>query len=106
FRDASVFNSQWAPGWNSNQSIFKFQTKVGGPLKQASQGERLLGYRTADTGGGIDGKAWYEIGNRSKVDKQGFEMFPLYHLFGSEELSAQSEAIQARATNAYVALNP
>ena len=38
--------------------------------------------------------------------RQNFAVFPLYHLFGSEELTARSEAIQARATGAYVAINP
>src|SRR5690606_22596668 len=31
---------------------------------------------------------------------------PLFHLFGSEELTARSSAIGERATAAYVALNP
>src|SRR5690606_22137997 len=41
-KDASVFSSPWAPGWNSNQALFKFETTVGGPLKQASNGEHLI----------------------------------------------------------------
>jgi len=34
-----------------------------------------------------------------------FEVFPLYHLFGSEELTANTEAIKAKATSAYIAIN-
>lgn len=95
-KEASVFNTPWAPGWNSNQSVFKFQDEVAGHLKQGSVGERLLddsvngnqrGYLPLDFSGQPN---W----------------FPLYHLFGSEELSARSQAIQARATSAYVSLNP
>src|SRR5690606_32717815 len=49
-RDASVFSNPWAPGWNSNQSVFKFQTHTGGPLRQASEGERLLDGNTVAKG--------------------------------------------------------
>ena len=97
-KDASVFTSPWAPGWNSNQALFKFETVVGGPLKQASGGEHLVIASASN-------KSWY----RSEVaatSGEGYRVVPLYHLFGSEELSARSEAIQAKATSAYVALNP
>ena len=32
----------WAPGWNSNQSLHKFQTEPGGPLQGGTAGVRLL----------------------------------------------------------------
>src|SRR5688572_32799412 len=96
--DSTVFSSPWAPGWNSNQSVFKFQSKAGGPLNQASHGERLL-----DNAGAS--RTWYPANIQNAVT-QDFAVFPIYQLFGSEELTARSEAIQARATGAYVALNP
>ena len=92
--DATIFNSPWAPGWNSNQALFKFQKHTGAELSQAGHGELWF-----------DGSAWYAA-TVTKATLQGFAMFPLYHLFGSEELTAKSDAIQARATAAYVALNP
>tara|TARA_R110000824_G_scaffold288508_3_gene476735 strand:- start:53847 stop:56558 length:2712 start_codon:yes stop_codon:yes gene_type:complete len=96
-KDAAVFNSPWAPGWNSNQSLFKFQEFAGGPLKQGSHGQRLLHNSSTE-------KSWF---NTSAAEKSaaGFEVFPLYHLFGSEELSAYTPAIQEKATSAYIALN-
>ncbi|MEY4643078.1 MAG: dehydrogenase subunit [Pseudomonadota bacterium] len=97
-KNAAVFSNPWAPGWNSNQSVFKFQTHTGGPLQQASEGERLLD-------GGPAGKSWYPA-NVQKAAAQGFTPFPLYHLFGSDELTARADAIQTKATGAYVALNP
>ena len=97
-KDATIFNSPWAPGWNSNQSVFKFQKTAGGELRQGGQGERLFDENTG-------AKAWYPAAV-SKTSINGFAMFPLYHLFGSEELTAHSDAIQAKATGAYVALNP
>ncbi|WP_082866742.1 NADH-quinone oxidoreductase subunit NuoG [Pseudohongiella nitratireducens] len=95
-KEARVFNTPWAPGWNSNQSVFKFQDEVGGHLKQSSIGVRLLDKRNSAEEGG------YIALDSSEKNTA----FPLYHLFGSEELSAQSQAIQARATSAYVAMNP
>ena len=97
-KDAAVLNSPWAPGWNSNQSLFKFQEFAGGPLKQASNGQRLLSNNSAE-------KTWYEAGN-SDDTSEGYKVFPLYHLFGSEELSAYTPAIQEKATSAYVSLSP
>ncbi|MDR0780601.1 MAG: molybdopterin-dependent oxidoreductase, partial [Pseudomonadales bacterium] len=97
-KDAAVFSSPWAPGWNSNQSLFKFETAVGGPLRSASHGELLIAAKT-------NTKAWYASGVRG-ASGAGYRVVPLYHLFGSEELTARSEAIQAKATSAYVALNP
>ena len=97
-KDSAVFSSPWAPGWNSNQSLFKFQKHTGAALNQASLGERLLG--TTATA-----QSWFPA-TVHKAAGQGFALFPLYHLFGSEELTARSEAIQAKATAAYVALNP
>jgi NADH-quinone oxidoreductase subunit G len=97
-KDATVFSSPWAPGWNSNQSVFKFQKSAGGELKQGTHGERLLDAPALQ-------KSWYTAAVQ-KAAVNGFAMFPLYHLFGSEELTARSEAIQARSTGAYVALNP
>jgi NADH-quinone oxidoreductase subunit G len=92
-----VFNSPWAPGWNSNQALFKFQDHTGGPLHGATHGERLLASG--------DKREFYPA-ETGKTGGNGYSVFPLYHLFGSEELSARSEAIQSRATSAYIALNP
>ncbi len=96
--DSTVFNSPWAPGWNSNQSVFKFQEYAGGPLKQGNHGHRLLSNAASE-------KSWYKPAAVS-VSGEGFRTFPLYHLFGSEELSAFTPAIQEKATSAYIALNP
>ncbi|MES2605532.1 MAG: hypothetical protein V4603_11385, partial [Pseudomonadota bacterium] len=97
-KDATIFSSPWAPGWNSNQSVFKFQKTAGGELTQGGNGELLLDAFTGT-------KTFYPA-TTAKAAINGFAMFPIYHLFGSEELTARSEAIQAKATAAYVALNP
>jgi len=96
-RDATVFNTAWAGGWNSNQSVFKFQSHTGAALKQATNGHCLVENSVTE-------KTWSEVMDAEKVTGD-FEVFPLYHLFGSEELTANTEAIKAKATSAYIAIN-
>jgi NADH-quinone oxidoreductase subunit G len=97
-RDATVLASSWAPQWNSNQSISKFQEEVNGELKQGNPGICLFDkdskageYFTVDTV------------NTSKVD--GFDVLPAFQIFGSEELSARSKPVQQRMTAAYGAIS-
>ena len=96
-RDATVFNTAWAGGWNSNKSVFKFQSNNGAALKQATNGHCLVENSVTE-------KTWSEVMDAEKVTGD-FEVFPLYHLFGSEELTANTEAIKAKATSAYIAIN-
>ena len=39
---ASLTPFVWSPGWNSNQSLQKFQSEVDGPLKGGSSGVRII----------------------------------------------------------------
>jgi NADH-quinone oxidoreductase subunit G len=97
-KDASVLGSAWSPAWNSNQSISKFQEEINGELKQAHVGELLIernetgSYLTVtETSGDVGGNLQVAIA---------------YQIFGSDELSAKSNTIQQRMTDAYVALSP
>lgn len=96
-RDSTVFNTAWSGGWNSNQSVFKFQSHTGGPLKQAGHGIRLIENNVSEK--------TYNPYEKSSAEKGEYQVFPIYHLFGSEELSANTPAIQEKATAGYVALN-
>ena len=99
-KDASILGSAWAPSWNSNQSISKFQEEVNGELKQGHTGTLLLTAKT-ETG------AFFppEVGEID-VDSDQLALSLAFHIFGSEELSARSPSIQKRMTDAYVALAP
>lgn len=86
----------WAPGWNSPQSWNKFQDEVGGQLRAGDPGVRLL-----------EGRAELNyFGTVPAAFKAGSELraLPLYHIFGSEELSAAAEPVQERIPQPYVAL--
>ncbi|MEJ2750675.1 MAG: molybdopterin-dependent oxidoreductase, partial [Anaerolineae bacterium] len=97
---AALVNRYWAPGWNSVQSLNRFQEEIGGPLRGNSEGVRLF---TAVAGD----HAYFEtIPLAFGVEDDVWRVLPIYHIFGSEELSAQSPAIAARSPQPYLALNP
>jgi NADH-quinone oxidoreductase subunit G len=91
----------WAPGWNSVQSVNKFQSEIAGPLRGGDPGVRLI--EPASTPGEAHGGA----------APQAFEprtgawlLVPLYHIFGSEELSALSPGVRELTPEPYLALHP
>lgn len=90
----------WAPGWNSIQSVNKFQSEINGALRGGDPGVRLI-----ETPQG--GSALYFSGPQKPFQPRGDEwlLVPLYHVFGSEELSSQSPAIAELAPKPYVALS-
>ena len=88
----------WSPGWNSNQSIHKFQSEVGGPLRGGGGGVRLLdNWRSeapraaAAIAGGIP--AGHHL------------LIPRHQTFGSDELSMQVDSIREVAGPARIYLN-
>ena len=97
---AALIPRYWAPGWNSVQALNKFQQEVGGPLHGGDPGMRLV---EPDSSSGAD--YFKQIPDPFTPDSS-FLAIPLYHIFGSEELSVLSPAIADRAPKPYVALNP
>ena len=74
----------WYPGWNSVQSINKFQIEVGGALHGGNPGKRLIEP--------VEGGEWKtEIGERRAESSEPEISQP--DIFGSEELSALAPAI-------------
>jgi NADH-quinone oxidoreductase subunit G len=90
----------WSPGWNSVQSINKYQQEVGGPLRGGDPGIRC--FEPAP-----NGKVNYFTSEPEFFAswKGHLLMVPLHHIFGSEELSARSPSIGERSPNAYVMIN-
>ncbi|MDP6535597.1 MAG: NADH-quinone oxidoreductase subunit NuoG [Gammaproteobacteria bacterium] len=98
--NARVLGAAWAPGWNSNQAISKFQDEINGELKQAHTGSLLI-ERTESVSSFYAPEA---AGQEST--KGALQVAPAYQIFGSDELSARSHAIQQRMTDAYVGISP
>ncbi len=90
----------WTPGWNSVQAINKYQIEVGGPLHGGNPGERL-----------IEPKEATELDFSTNIPplfspvQNEYCGLPLYHIYGSDELSAQSPAVMERIPLPYIALN-
>jgi NADH-quinone oxidoreductase subunit G len=91
----------WAPGWNSIQSINKFQAEIGGPLQGGDPGVRLFESR-------LDAPRSYfaSIPSASRPRSDAWRLVSSYHLFGSEELSRHAPGIAELAPHPYVAMNP
>jgi len=85
----------WAPGWNSPQAWNKFQDEVGGHLRAGDPGKRL-----------IEPKGTLPYASTNINATNGLTVAPLYHMFGSDEMSARSEVCESRIEAAYIALNP
>ena len=90
----------WAPGWNSIQSLNRFQEEVAGPLRGGDPGLRLLA--------GTDGEAGFFTEVPAAFARRDGEwlVVPLHHVFGSEELSVLAPGIAELVPEPYVALHP
>lgn len=101
----------WSPGWNSAQAINKFQAEIAGPLRDGDPGIRLFdasegleGFQVDEVDGAIP-DYFSNLPSAFIPNEDQWLALPLYHIFGSEELSAQGTAIASRIPKPYVAMN-
>jgi NADH-quinone oxidoreductase subunit G len=94
----------WQPGWNSNQAVFKYQEEVSGALTGGDPGVRLITGRDANADEQSPFAPSQALPGGEAGD--GFRVLPLWHIFGSDELSMRSPPIVERAADPYVVLNP
>jgi NADH-quinone oxidoreductase subunit G len=99
-RPSALIPYAWAPGWNSPQSWNKFQDEVGGHLRGGDPGIRLIEPAGA--------AAAYEchVPEPFAARAGEWQVVPLAHIFGSEELSARAAPLASLIPGAYVALHP
>jgi NADH-quinone oxidoreductase subunit G len=90
----------WAPGWNSVQSVNKFQAEVSGPLCGGDPGVRLV-----EPGGG-EGRYFDEAPKNLALPEGALIVVASHHVFGSEELSMHAPGIRELAPRASCALSP
>ncbi|HET8610972.1 MAG TPA: NADH-quinone oxidoreductase subunit NuoG [Burkholderiales bacterium] len=98
---AALIPRFWAPGWNSVQSLNKFQQEVGGPLAGGDPGVRLI-----EPGDGTQGGYFGDMPAAFEAHFGEWLLLPLHQIFGSEEMSAWSPAIMQRIPARFVALHP
>jgi NADH-quinone oxidoreductase subunit G len=98
---ASMRPHIWSPGWNSNQAIVKFQN-VGEDADEVVQGVRMIVPAEAPA----DLKVRHTSVPAKAQDQAGsLRLVPGYHLFGSEELSACSDAIAQLVPGPHISVN-
>jgi len=97
---AAIMSSFWMPGWNSAQSITRFQEEVNGPLEGGDPGVRLIEPMP-------DMEMPYYTPSLAQSERgNALLAMPIYHIFGSEELSALAPAVAEMAPKPYVMLHP
>lgn len=89
----------WSPGWNSVQSTNKYQSEVGGSLRGGDPGIRLI------TQNGEKPVEYFKFTAPVNIPKGAFQIVPLYHIFGSEPLSAGAEAVSHRVPALYIGVS-
>ena len=89
----------WSPGWNSNQSVFKFQQEVAGKLAGDDPGLRLIESNSVPL------KYFDVSASLSSRENGSFEVIPLHLVFGSDEMSNQSWPIRTRIPGPFVLLS-
>ena len=90
----------WSPGWNSAQSTNKYQEEIGGSLRGGDPGICLIKPQ------GSGSFYFTDIPKAFNRKQDEFQIVPLHHIFGSEELSSRSPGVAERSPKPYLLMNP
>jgi len=96
----ALISRYWAPHWNSVQSLNKFQSEVGGPLRGGDPGRRLIEPAKVHEIAYLDA-----IPAAFSPQDGKWLVVPQVHIFGSEELSVLTPAIAELAPEPCLAMN-
>jgi NADH-quinone oxidoreductase subunit G len=90
----------WSPGWNSVQSVTKFQKEPGGALKDGDPGVPLFKEKP-----GTMPIFFKDIPEAFVVRQQKWLVLPQYDVLGSGELSIYTKAIEELSPQPFIALS-
>lgn len=90
----------WAPGWNSVQSLTKYQNEVGGSLRDNNPGVPLFKEKIGSAPSFFKDRPEAFMARRQKL-----LLLPQYHIFGSGELSVYSKSVEELSPQPYIALS-
>jgi len=93
----------WWPGWNSEQSINKFQIEIGGPLHGGNPGKRMIEPSHDQP------IPWDLLDTEFKIENQKPQtlwLVPRPRIFGSEELSRLAHALTELTPPAEASIHP
>lgn len=97
----ALLSRYWAPGWNSVQALNKFQSEVGGPLYDGDPGKRLI-----EPLENSDRDYYRQVPEAFFPPSDQWLVVPLYHTFGSEELSNIAQGVKQLTPKPYISINP
>lgn len=86
----------WSPGWNSVQSVNKYQEEVGAALRHGNPGVRLF-----EASGKVS-NYYTSVPEKFKPTEGQLLIVPVHHIFGSEELSAKGASVSKRVPDPYL----
>jgi NADH-quinone oxidoreductase subunit G len=90
----------WSPSWNSIQAVNTYQKEIGGPLRGGDAGVRLFEPAPAN------GQRYFSAIPAAFSQREGeWLLVPMFHIFGSDELSLAAPGIAELAAKPHVALN-
>jgi NADH-quinone oxidoreductase subunit G len=97
---SSLVPFYWTPGWNSVQAMYNYVDEPDGSMKGGDPGIRLFEQVTSS-----DIK-YFKSGHRNvEVKKDELQIFPLYRIFGSDELSSVSPSVLKRIQEPFLLIN-
>jgi len=90
----------WAPGWNSIQSVNKYQEEVGGLLQKGNPGVKLFRMKAESAPSYFTDRP-----EAFKSRSQKWLLLPQYDVFGSGELSIYTKGVEKLSPEAYIFLS-
>ncbi|ANE49560.1 NADH-quinone oxidoreductase subunit NuoG [Flavisolibacter tropicus] len=90
----------WSPGWNSVQSVLKYQEEPGGSLRGGDPGIRLLNGKKEQKS-----ILFKDIPEAFKARSEKWLLLPQYHVLGSGELSSYTKALASLSPEPFVSIS-
>ncbi|MBS1952341.1 MAG: NADH-ubiquinone oxidoreductase chain G [Cytophagales bacterium] len=91
----------WSPGWNSVQSVNKYQQEVAGHLRGGDPGLRLI-----EANKNTEPNYFMSVPEFFQPIAGHFWVVWTHHIYGSDELSNKSASVSQRVPKPYVMINP
>jgi NADH-quinone oxidoreductase subunit G len=97
---SSLVPFYWTPGWNSVQAMYGYLDEPNGSLKGGDPGIRLIEPKKESN------YSYLKMSSPGvEQHKDKWIIVPVYHIFGSEELSSLGAAIAQRISEPFIYLN-
>jgi NADH-quinone oxidoreductase subunit G len=90
----------WSPGWNSVQSLVKYQEEPGGSLRGGDPGVRLLNGKKE-----LKSTLFKDMPEAFKARNDKWLVLPQYHVLGSGELSSYTKALASLAPEPFARIS-